>query len=266
MDYSGQSNSSSWNYTDPQKPNFKESIVGTVIEMQEVQSSNYYTKVPEFWPNGNPKLQAKIVFLEDTGGEVAWYISPKSSASIAVLNALTAFGITNPKLSDMIGKRIQVSTQSPPPGFAYGQGAPRPWTVQVVGEDTVTPVRGIKLFDQLAQQQPQQAPVPPQPQVQQTQVQVPVQQVAPVQQAQMQPQPIQQQPAHIPLQNSVQQPQQQVQAQVPVQQPQPQYVQQQIPQVVQPQATQPAVQQPFTTPVPTVQPQMTTPYTDDIPF
>lgn len=36
------------------------SITGTILEMAEVQRTNYDTKKPEFWDNGDPKMQYRV--------------------------------------------------------------------------------------------------------------------------------------------------------------------------------------------------------------
>lgn len=36
------------------------SITGTVLDMKEVQRTNYDTKKPEFWDNGDPKMQYRV--------------------------------------------------------------------------------------------------------------------------------------------------------------------------------------------------------------
>ncbi len=35
-------------------------IAGTVVDLKEVQETNYDTKEPEFWPNGDPKMQYRL--------------------------------------------------------------------------------------------------------------------------------------------------------------------------------------------------------------
>lgn len=41
------------------------SVTGTVIDVREVQETNYDTKKPEFWDNGDPKMQIKVSLQTD---------------------------------------------------------------------------------------------------------------------------------------------------------------------------------------------------------
>jgi hypothetical protein len=41
------------------------SITGTILDMKEVQRTNYDTKKPEFWDNGDPKMQTRITLQTD---------------------------------------------------------------------------------------------------------------------------------------------------------------------------------------------------------
>lgn len=40
-------------------------IAGHVVDMKEVQATNYQTKQPEFWDNGDPKMQYRVTLQTD---------------------------------------------------------------------------------------------------------------------------------------------------------------------------------------------------------
>lgn len=40
-------------------------VSGTVLDMTEVQATNYETKAPEHWPNGDPKMQYRVTLQTD---------------------------------------------------------------------------------------------------------------------------------------------------------------------------------------------------------
>lgn len=189
-------NGNGWNYSDPTKPDYKPQLQGSVVQIKEVQSVNYVTKKPEFWNDGNPKLNVAIVIQEQDGTEYDWIFSPKSTAADALAAAL---GPQATSMLEAAGKVIQVSTWEPQNGMKYGANNPRPWQAQILGQSQV-PYRGTVKYQgnaqpqQQAQPQPQQQAAPPivgqyyaaptvgmQPQ--------------PMQQQPMQQQPVQQQPA-----------------------------------------------------------------------
>lgn len=204
-----------WNYSDPNQPDYQPTITGTVVEIRETQSYNYKTKQPEFWPEGNPKLNLTIVIQDQTGREYLWTFMPRrSNAAKAAQSALKAYNPSANSIADIAGLMIEVSTS----GSTVSLGNnPRPWACRIIGPGAV-PFRGITDYQPPAggyNMQPQQQtnpvqaqqnmamygqPVPPAPlqrdfngnMIQQPQV--PMQQMAPVQyQAQPQtPMPVQQ--------------------------------------------------------------------------
>lgn len=152
---------SGWNYSDPQKPGYMTSIEGTVVEIKEVQSRNYMTKQPEFWPDGNPKLNIEFVIQGQSGRELPWVFSPKSTAFNAVESALKAMNPNASSIAEAGGHLVRITTQD----GQWGQGRPRPWQFEILGMGQV-PFRGVKEY-QAPQQQPQ--PMQAQPAMQQQQ-------------------------------------------------------------------------------------------------
>ena len=193
FDLKGSSGGNSWNYHDPNKQGYMEMIEGTVVEISNPQSINFATKQPETWPDGNPKLNLRMMIKGRSGAELGWTFSPKGRGAEACLSALDPNGTrAQVSIEEMLGKFIRVQTQA----GVYNSQNPRPWWVTILGEGDAGSVRGI--VDLSARQapapQPQQAPAPqPQP-VQQApapQVQYAQQQAA--QALGFQPQPVQQQ-------------------------------------------------------------------------
>lgn len=196
-----------WNYSDPNKPDYKPQIQGTVVQIKEVQSVNFMTKKPEFWPDGNPKLNVGIVIQDQNGTEYDWIFSPKSAGADALAAAL---GPQATSMLEVAGKVIQVTTWEPQNGGKWAAGNPRPWQVQVLGQGQI-PYRGTVQYQgnkagqqpqqqvqqqpvQQYQQQPQQQQAPrivgqfyevPTAGMQQQQYQQPVQQAQPMQQQPM---------------------------------------------------------------------------------
>lgn len=165
----------SWNYSDPNKPDYKPQIQGTVVQIKEVQSVNFMTKKPEFWPDGNPKLNVGIVIQDQDGTEYDWIFSPKSAGADALAAAL---GPQATSMLEVAGKVIQVTTWEPQNGGKWAAGNPRPWQVQILGQGQI-PYRGTVQY-QGGKTQPQTQPQMQQrPQQYQPVQQQPMQQQAP---------------------------------------------------------------------------------------
>ena len=155
---SGGGAGNAWNYAHPDKDEFSTEIQGTVVEINKVQSINFSTKMPEFWPDGNPKANCQFVIQGQSGREKTWSITPKSAAWEAVVQALVAFNPNAQGIDDIGGLMIHVRTEMPPQGFGYSQGNPRPWAVQVLGQGAAQ-FRGTNdLIKNPPRQQPQQYP------------------------------------------------------------------------------------------------------------
>lgn len=225
-----------WNYSKPDKEGYSTQLVGTVLAIQEIQkrafNRNGQPGAPEFWPDGNPKMNIRMALALQDGSLKAFTFQPASKAARMGQKAsihMDLFHLTgDTDMMNLIGKTICISTQE---GF-YAAGNPRPWSVQLVEAgpfELATPLPAeFKLPRVLANdavsggqvQAPQQQPQYQQPP--QYHQQQPMQQ-------QYQPQPVQyQQPV-----------QQQVQYGQPVMQQQPQYQQPAMnPQIAQAMASQ----------------------------
>lgn len=182
------STSNTWNYSDREKDDFALQIDGTVVEMKQVQETQFKTNAPLFWKNdagratkvtentGSPCLNFCIVIDTVQFGEKEWVFNPKtkkdntidpktgrpknpdglSRASMAIQNALVQAGMDASNLDQLGGMNISVSTKEPPEGFDYGPTSPRPFGVRINGKGN-KPFRGCFPFDQTAKPEPIQA-------------------------------------------------------------------------------------------------------------
>ena len=166
-----------WNYAHPDREGFMLQIQGTVVEVKEVAATKFNSNEIDRWPDGNPKLNVCLTIQGQSGRELDWVFSPggtqkPTTAMAACRAALQAAGEPAESVAELGGKTIVVATVAPPEGFNYGQGNPRPWSVQVLGPGTV-PFRGVHEYTGEPQPQPQPQPQAqpvaqpqPQPQVQ----------------------------------------------------------------------------------------------------
>lgn len=149
FDLKGGNTGSGWNYADNTKPNYMERIEGTVVEISNPQALNYSTRQPEFWPDGNPKRNLRVVIRGRSGQELSWTFSPKSRATDACLAALDPQGTRDQvSMEELLGKFVAVQTQA----GVYNAQNPRPWWVTIQGEGEANMVRG--LIDLSKQQMP----------------------------------------------------------------------------------------------------------------
>lgn len=150
----GPSNSSNWwNYSDPEKTNYCTSITGDVVEMAEMQRTEYGTGRKLWWlPNGQKNAQGRPFSYEDTGKPVldlkitlvtedgeevmVGCKSGRTNIMQALWNALKDAKINNATLGDFAGKNISIATK------AVYKGNARPFNARINGEGK-TPFRGF---------------------------------------------------------------------------------------------------------------------------
>lgn len=126
----------SWNYSKPDKPGFSIQLVGTVLAIQEVQKMGFTTTgqpgAPEFWPDGNPKMNIRLALATEQGELKTFTFQPAGKAARMGQKKsvhMDLFHLTgDTDMMNLIGKTICISTQE----GRYGQGNPRPWFVQLV--------------------------------------------------------------------------------------------------------------------------------------
>lgn len=204
-------NNYSWNYSKPDKPGYSTQLVGTVLAIQEVQKMGYTMTgqpgAPEFWPDGNPKMNIRLALATEGGELKTFTFQPAGKAAKMGQKKsihMDLFALTgNTDMMNLIGKTICIQTEE----GHYGQGNPRPWTVFLVDAGPYdVPLPPEFLAPQVlantaaaggqiqAPQQPVQYQPAPQPQYA-PQYQQPAYQPAPMPQ-----QPVQYQPAPMPVQ------------------------------------------------------------------
>lgn len=145
LDFDNNNNSGNfWNYHSPDKSNYTLELTGDIVAISTPQATNFATKQPEFWPNGEPKLLICLHIGLVNGQEVCWSFSPGSkksggSAALkAVRSALAAINAPAKSVSEIGGKNVTISTQA----GVYSAGYPRPWNVRINGQATL-PYRGV---------------------------------------------------------------------------------------------------------------------------
>lgn len=125
-----------WNYSKPDKPGYSTTLIGTVLTIQEVQKMGFTMNgqpgAPEFWPDGNPKMNIRLALATDTGELKTFTFQPAGKqARMGQKRSvhMDLFALTgNTDMMNLIGKTICIQTQD----GHYGQGNPRPWNVSIM--------------------------------------------------------------------------------------------------------------------------------------
>lgn len=125
-----------WNYSKPDKPGYSTLLIGTVVAIQEVQKMGYTMNgqpgAPEFWPDGNPKMNIRLALATETGELKTFTFQPAGKEQRAGRKAsihMDLFHLTDDTdMMNLMGKTIGISTEE----GRYGQGNPRPWQVGFV--------------------------------------------------------------------------------------------------------------------------------------
>jgi len=133
-----------WSYSDASLAIYSPEITGTLIELAWQQTRNMHTRQPDFWEDGNPKLQVRMMILRDdakgAGKESAWFFGVKSLAAQAVNAAMGGTG----KMEALLGKRVRIATPGTTPvQTKRGMVTARAWEFQILGEGNKAAVRGV---------------------------------------------------------------------------------------------------------------------------
>lgn len=139
----------SWNYTKPDKDNYtqpdangQQSIVGTIVSIQEVQARKWRADgqlgAPDTWDDGKPKMNIRIgLALPD--GTIRTFTFGKAGKEARAGRKpsvhMSLFGLTgNTDMMKLVGKTVQLTTwpANPTTGQAWGNGNPRLFDVQEV--------------------------------------------------------------------------------------------------------------------------------------
>lgn len=126
-----------WNFSRPDREGYSTQLIGTVLAIQEVQKMSFSPdpnapRHPEFWPDGNPKMNIRMVLVTKEGQLKTFTFQPAGKAqregkkpSVHMDLFKLAGGVN---MTDLIGKTIGIQTQE----GMYGMGNPRPWFVGLV--------------------------------------------------------------------------------------------------------------------------------------
>lgn len=177
----GGGNTNTWNYSDPNKEGYTNTIQGTVVHITYRQTTDFNTKQPKFYSDGHPAMGFCVTIRDDAGTNYDWVFDAKTTSQ-AVIAIGTATGKQPGQpvnIMDIAGKFIAVHT----PGLQSiktktgRQCTARIWQVQIQGEGHM-PFEGTEQIDPAPYPGTQQQPVQQQP-VQSVQQQ-PMQQQQPI--------------------------------------------------------------------------------------
>lgn len=136
-----------WKYTED------EVMRGTVVELSLIPDTDFNTKQPKYFKDGNPIMKYLLALKQEDGSEILWPVKMRGTAIDAIKKALDPQGTRNSiNLRETLGLVLKVSTRK----GVYNNNNPRPYWVEILGKDTVTPIRGAKE----APAKPEPAPAP----------------------------------------------------------------------------------------------------------
>lgn len=72
---------SKWNYSDDEAADYKQSISGTVVEIQRKPKTEYGGTNVKYFKDGRPQYWIVWIIKEDDGEEYPWYINDKWNAT-----------------------------------------------------------------------------------------------------------------------------------------------------------------------------------------
>lgn len=132
----------SWNFTKPDKPEYSEQLVGTVVSMQEVQAREFKMNggvgKPRFWDDGNPIMNIRVGFALANGDFKTITFAKAGKKQVAgekpSLHVQLWDIVNRGNFEDLKGKTLQITTwpANPTTGQTWGQGNPRLFDVQEV--------------------------------------------------------------------------------------------------------------------------------------
>lgn len=155
-----------WNYYNPNKEGFAETLVGTVTKISFAQERQYQTHEPLFWDDGNPKMMFRLHIKDANNNTFLFDIKPKSQMMMEDFIPACPSG----NLQDLLGNLVSITAQQNP--VVNGQVIPfsaamrRKFTVQVLGagqhpsegvdQESFKRLMNSRASQQQSQQQPQQ--------------------------------------------------------------------------------------------------------------
>ena len=86
LDLAGTRNSDSWNYSKQDQPGYSETLVGTVLALQEMQKRDFTLNGqlgrPSVWPDGNPVFNIRMT-LATQSGDIKTFVFGKQAKQLA---------------------------------------------------------------------------------------------------------------------------------------------------------------------------------------
>lgn len=82
-----------------------DSVAGRIVAVADVQATEFGSSNPAFWPDGSPKMQAKLTLETEPGNEesrVNLYITPSKNMRNPVRAAIAAAGRSDVQVGDDI--------------------------------------------------------------------------------------------------------------------------------------------------------------------
>ena len=85
LDFGSTKNTSNsgWNYSKPDQAGYSPDLEGDVVKLFTPQAINFATKQPEFWPNGEPKLNVGMIIQDVNGNQFSWTFKPSKNGKAA---------------------------------------------------------------------------------------------------------------------------------------------------------------------------------------
>lgn len=128
-----------WNFSNVSNQDNPKSLelVGTLVGMQKVQSMNWQKKKPEFWPDGNPKWDLRLILATAQGNIKTWrfkYAQSKGFWEGRYYSPHVDLAKLAGSMANLMGKTIHVTTwdANPETGVPWGPGNPRKFAVELV--------------------------------------------------------------------------------------------------------------------------------------
>lgn len=118
-----------WNFSRPQDEDYNLTVTGTVLAIQKYQTTDRTTKMPDFWPEGDPKWRIRILFADFVGDPfiVGVTRSTKRNKEGAGKLHIDLAAIAGDNFTDLVGKTLSITTQE----GQYGMSNARPFKVEL---------------------------------------------------------------------------------------------------------------------------------------
>lgn len=113
--------SHAWNYSNPAKDGYSDTIVGTVTGIDNPQARDFQSGKPRFWEDGTPVRNIRVfILLDGSDEERTITFRPKGALFDAFAGQIDSF-------EELPGHKVTIKTKE----GSYNLKNPRPWTVEV---------------------------------------------------------------------------------------------------------------------------------------